>query len=158
MRRGVLPVPFLPPSEAHQPEPVTLWTLWPTALPLACLLLADGGYVPALAALTKPCPPFPLAEGIGSDVVALARAMSRDAEEVEAGVFAAAALAFQKAVKVARDVLLIAARSEVDPNNGEHRAKVYHPGILPWSKVVEGYGVGSAFADVRLQMGRSSAA
>lgn len=154
MRRGVL---SLPPLSAAHIEPVTLWSLWPTALPLACLLLADGGHVPALAALQAPCPPFPLAEGIGSDVVALARAMGRDAEEVEAGIFAAASLAFQKAIKVAREVLLLAARTEVDPNNGEHRSMTYHPGVLPWSKVVEGYGVGSAFADVRLQMGRSSA-
>jgi hypothetical protein len=146
MRRGVLSL--LPLSAAHV-EPVTLWSLWPTALPLACLLLADGGY-PAVAALQAPCPPFPLAEGIGSDVAALARAMGRDAEEVEAGVFAAAAMAFQKAIKVAREVLLIAARSEVDPNNGEHRAMTYHPGILSWSKVVEGYGVGCSFADVRV--------
>jgi hypothetical protein len=146
VRRGVL---SLPPLSAAQPELVTLWTLWPTALPLACLLLADGGY-PALTALQAPCPAFPLAEGIGSDVVALAYAMGRDAEEVEAGVFAAASLAFQRAVKVAREVLLIAARTEVDPNNGEHRSMTYHPGVLPWSKAVEGYGVGCSFADVRV--------
>lgn len=108
------------------------------------------GYCAPLAALSTPCPPFPLAEGIGSDVVALARAMGRDAEEVEAGVFKAAALAFRKATKVAREVLLLATRSEIDPNNGEHRAMTYHPGVLPWRDVVAGYGVGSAFADVRM--------
>lgn len=108
------------------------------------------GYCAPLAALSAPCPPLPMAEGIGSDVVALARAMGRDAEEVEAGVFKAAALAFEKAIKVAREVLLIAARSEIDPNNGEHRSMTYHPGVLPWRDVVAGYGVGCSFADVRL--------
>jgi hypothetical protein len=111
------------------------------------------GYSAPLAALLTPCPPIPDAEGIGSDVVALARAMGRDAEEVEAGVFQSATMAFRKAIKVAREVLLLAARSEIDPNSGEHLSLIYHPGVLPWSKVVEGYGVGCSFVDVR--MGRA---
>lgn len=130
----------------------------PRAYTLLALRLAGAeagavvgrGYCAPLAALSTPCPPIPNAEGIGSDVVALAHAMGRDAEEVEAGVFQAAALAFQKAVKVAREVLLLATRSEIDPNSGEHPSLIYHPGVLPWSKAVEAYGVGCSFVDVRM--------
>jgi hypothetical protein len=96
VRRGVFSVPPLPPSEAHRLEPVTLWNLWPTALPLACLLLADGGHVLALAALQASCPPFPPAGPVLADVAALARTMGREPRQVEAEVFAVRARAWRE--------------------------------------------------------------
>lgn len=99
----------------------------------------------ALPTLARP-------ERASSDVTTrtrqLAEAMGRAVLEVDADVFTSAAVAFRKAVATAREIFAIGARREVHPR--EAAGLLRHPGVLPWREIEDAYGIGSAFADVRM--------
>jgi hypothetical protein len=95
-RRSHLSALFRGPTDAHEAIEGNVWREALTALGLACYLLAAGGYVPALEALQRPCPPCCPRSAPAGWAVEIAVMAGGSPEEAEDDIFAVVAKRYRE--------------------------------------------------------------